>query len=134
MSIKKGIKIYGMPTTREEHIMYTRNELNNSKYYIDVLNVLKEDNITTFIDIGANVGEFSNIITSKIPTLKKGYLFEPELCNFDFMVKNINHEFKCYNFAIGYGFKNPILNHSTNVGGFHITESIAENISILVKT
>lgn len=124
-----------MPTTREEHITYTRNELNNYRYYIDVFNILKNENINSYIDIGANVGEFCNVITEKLPTLKKSFLFEPEVNNFNFLKKNINPKLdvQLFNYAIGYGFKNPILNNNSNVGGFFITEGHT-NSNIIVKS
>ena len=54
-----------MPTTREQHIQYTRDELNNHQYYIDTFDILKDYGVKSYIDIGANVGEFCNIITQK---------------------------------------------------------------------
>jgi FkbM family methyltransferase len=126
-----------MPATREEHVVYTRNELNNYQYYIDVINELKKHTIKSYLDIGANVGELCNYLFEVLPSLKTAHLIEPENDNFNFMVSNIKEkDIKTYHFAIGYGYKNAKLeNHwSGNVGGFLLTESNSGISNVTIKT
>jgi len=128
-----------MPVTREEHITYTRNELNNYPYYISVIEQLKNDNIKSYVDIGANVGEYCNVLFDKIPSLIDAYLIEPETENFDFMQSNLNNKnLSLFNVAIGYHFKNGVIipHGSVNVGGFMVIDSERTQNSeqIVVKT
>jgi FkbM family methyltransferase len=114
-----------MPLTREEHIIYTRKELNNYPYYIEVIKILKDNKIKSYLDIGANVGEFCNVLFEKIETLEYAYLIEPESLNFEFLKSNVrNKNINFLNFAIGYNFINPILipHPSKNIGGFMLNE------------
>ena len=74
-----------MPSSRESHVLYTRSELETYQYYKDVIEILKQDKIKSYIDIGANVGEFCNVLFEKIDTLKKAYLIEPQEDNFIFL-------------------------------------------------
>lgn len=115
-----------MPITREEHISYTRDELKNREYYKNVIKILKENKISSYVDIGANIGEFCNTLLDYIPSLKHAYLIEPEMLNFDFLKKHLKdkNNIYYYNVAIGYNLKNPLLiNHPTmNVGGFMLIE------------
>lgn len=115
-----------MPNTREEHVSYTRNELNNYQYYINVIEILKKEKISSYVDIGANVGEFCNVLFEKIETLKVAYLIEPEGTNYDFMLKNINKskEIHCIKIAIGYNLSHGhLISHDGNVGGFRVSEN-----------
>ena len=125
-----------MPETREEHIHYTRNELENVKYYIDIIKKLNDEKIESYIDIGANVGEYCNVLFEKISTLKKAYLIEPEPENFNFLKSNVkNKDVNFYEVAIGYNFSSGILvNHpSMNVGGFMLKEAEKNNNSFSPK-
>lgn len=114
-----------MPTTREAHVEYTRNELNSYYYYVEIFNILKKENIKCYLDIGANVGEFCKCMFNKLPTLEKAYLLEPNIENFNFMVshtKELNVEY--FNVGILYGNgKYELLQHNENVGGFQVIES-----------
>jgi FkbM family methyltransferase len=128
-----------MPATREEHITYTRNELDNYPYYINVIEELKNDGIKSYIDIGANIGEFCNVLFNKIPSLTEAYLFEPEIENFTFMESNLKHKkLSLFNVAIGYDLKNGVLvpHGSANVGGFMVidSESATNARQITIKT
>lgn len=127
-----------MPTTRESHVIYTRNELTNYKYYIDVINVLKKEHIKTYLDIGANVGEVCNYLFETFPTLQKAFLIEPEDENYNFILTNVKNleKVEIYKLAIGYDFKNPkLVNHeSGNVGGFFLSEGDSTSPNVKVTT
>jgi FkbM family methyltransferase len=126
-----------MPTTREQHVIYTRNELNDYQYYIDVLKTLTNENITTYMDIGANVGEFYNVLSEKLPTINQSYLIEPEQGNFNFMCDNVKDENVIFlNYGIGYDLRNPRLITSSNVGGHSISESDVSDVDseLVIKT
>ena len=113
-----------MPVTREEHVKYTRDELNKYEYYVELLKVLKKESITSYVDIGANVGELCNFLFEELPTLNNAILIEPEPDNFMFMKNNvINDNVTYYNLAIGYGYKNGVIISNGNVGGFIINEN-----------
>jgi FkbM family methyltransferase len=111
-----------MPTTREEHISYTRSELETYPYYKEIIENLKEEKITSYIDIGANVGEFCNVLFEKIDTLKKAYLIEPQKDNFIFLQDNVKkEEVLFFQKAIGYNLiSSKIYSVDNNIGGFRL--------------
>lgn len=126
-----------MPYSREEHISYTRNELENYDYYLKVLKHLNNNKINSYIDIGANIGEFCNVLFEKIPSLIDAYLFEVELENFKFMEKHVkNKNVNMFDFGIGYNYKNPTLVNSSNPGGYSVKNNNDETIksNIVLKT
>jgi FkbM family methyltransferase len=126
-----------MPTTREEHVSYTRNELENYIYYIKMIEILKANKIESYIDIGANVGEFCNVLFEKIPTLKKAYLIEPEKNNFEFLKNHVNlNNILFLNLAIGYNLKSSKINfYNGNFGGFKLLSDENEDGTLVeVKT
>lgn len=128
-----------MPHSIEEHITYTRNELTTFPYYIKVIDILKNNNITSYIDIGANSGEFCNTLFESIPTLETAYLIEPEEKNFNFLQNHVSKgkNIKCINSAIIYNFNYPkLINITGNVGGFQIQEieDKTEGIIVDIKT
>lgn len=125
-----------MPVTREEHVQYTREELTGYEYYIKVMEILKNENIKSYLDIGANVGELCNFLFEKLPTLNNAILIEPETDNFLFMKKHVtNKNITHHNLAIGYGFKNGVIISNGNVGGFIVSENIqGDLVGISVKT
>ena len=86
--------------TIEGLINHTRKELAEEPYYLAILNVLKQNTITSYVDIGANIGEFSNILFEQIPTLKDAYLIEPEEKNYNFLQNNIKNKSVLYKVAI----------------------------------
>lgn len=126
-----------MPTTREEHIAYTRRELETYHYYINVIETLKNNKIETYLDIGANIGEFCNVLFEKIPTLKKAYLIEPEQNNFEFLKNHVKlKDIVFLNLAIGYNLDCGKINfYDGNVGGFRLLhDKNQEGIEVQVKT
>jgi hypothetical protein len=125
-----------MPSTREEHVRYTRNELNNYPYYVEVIKELKKYNIKSYLDIGANTGEFCNVLFEKLLTLKKAYLIEPEIENFLFLKNNVTlKNVNFFNIAIGYNISSPkIISLYNNVGGFQVINSSDNGIPVVVKT
>lgn len=125
-----------MPVTREEHVLYTRKELLNYEYYINVINRLKSENIVSYIDIGANVGELCNVLFEQLETLKMGYLIEPEKDNYDFMLNNVvnKNNITPINVGIGYNFKNAgLVKLNNNVGGFKLVENLNDH-NVIIKT
>lgn len=120
-----------MPNTHEEHITYTRNELRDLPYYQQMLSVLMGEEIKYYLDIGANVGEFRNIIVEKIPTIIKSFLIEPEESNFNFLKENVTKKDDCvfFNVAVGYGSNSGQILRSSNVGG-HQIEKESGNVEI----
>jgi FkbM family methyltransferase len=121
---------------RDQHILYTRNELTSHPYYIKIIELLKNEGITSYIDIGANVGEYCNVLFDYIPTLNNSILIEPDKENFDFLcgnVKNKNSEF--LHLGIGYNLKNPfLLKDPNNVGGFKVIETDNSESNFTIKT
>lgn len=121
-----------MPTTREEHIVYTREELKNYPYYVKLFDFLKNEKIKSYIDIGSNVGEYCNYLNEYVPTMEVSYLIEPEIKNYDFMLKNLKYE-NCnsFNCAIAYGFSSGnLIDMYNNVGGFILEKSESGTISV----
>lgn len=118
-----------MPDTREHHVDYTRAEWETwpiFKFIIDKLNTL---NIKTVADLGANVGEASNVLFEKIPSIENLFLFEPQIDNFNFMVERFknNSKFKIFNFGIYYGKEQSNLyRQDSNVGGYSVEKNIIE--------
>ncbi len=126
-----------MPSSITEHITYTRNELEMYPYYVEVLKILKENAIVSYVDIGANIGEFCNVLVEKIPTLKTVYLIEPEKYNFEFLKSHVvAKDASFFNFAIGYGLTNFALDSGDgNVGGYKLVPSQHnESVDVQIKT
>lgn len=123
-----------MPISREEHASYTRNELDSYQYYIDVIEYLRNAGIKSYLDIGANIGEFCNVLFEKIPTLREAHLIECESENIKFLKNNIKPtKVVIYKLAVGYNMSNPILIANDNVGGFKIVDgnsNIDSNINM----
>lgn len=118
-----------MPHSREEHIKYTQEEYNNLDYYKNLFNIIKKKKIKSYIDIGANIGEVCNIYFEKICSLEKAYLFEPDIENYNFLLKNIKFPKKVvtYNKAIYYGKNTPKLFKNFNPGGFIVSDKHPKN-------
>jgi FkbM family methyltransferase len=95
-----------MPANRTDHIAYTRNEWENEPYFLKVLEILQSENIISYLDLGANVGEVCNVLFEKIPTLESAYLVEPQLENFEFLKAHViseNRKIEYYPVGIFYG-------------------------------
>jgi FkbM family methyltransferase len=110
-----------MPDTQIEHLAYTLKEFTTNSYFIKVINKLKNHNIKTFIDLGANVGGVSDILLNNIESIEKGYLIEPQKDNFKFLFERYKNNKKtvCLNCGIYYG--KSIANFfrcDSNVGGY----------------
>jgi len=126
-----------MPSSRESHMLYTRSELETYQYYKDVIEILKQDKIKSYIDIGANVGEFCNVLFEKIDTLKKAYLIEPQEDNFIFLQNNVKKQkVLFFQKAIGYNLVSPkIYSVDDNIGGFRLVpDSSIPGIEVEVAT
>jgi len=95
-----------MPANRTDHVVYTRNEWETEPYFLKVLEILQSENILSYLDLGANVGEVCNVLFEKIPTLESAYLVEPQAENFEFLMNHViseNRKIKSYPVGILYG-------------------------------
>lgn len=122
-----------MPNTLEEHVIYTRDEFRDWYYYPKMISVLKNEDIKYYLDIGANCGEFRNIIIENIPSIIASFLIEPEPNNFEFLQNHVSNKDECvfFNVAIGYSdsdFCDMVL--SSNVGGHQITSNKSGTIPL----
>jgi len=115
-----------MPDTQEEHLECTTNEWQTNSYFIDVINILKENNIKTFADVGANVGGVSDVLLKNINSIQIGYLIEPQKDNYKFLFERYKNNTKivCLNFGIYYGktFAN-FWRCDRNVGGYTVIKN-----------
>lgn len=120
-----------MPVTREDHITYTREEFLGDKYsyYIKLREFLKRNNnIKSYLDLGANVGETWNIIKSLVPSIEKAYLVEAHPNNYTFMLSNIQYSAicECFNVAIDYSGKEYLFLQDDpygNIGGYLLRDN-----------
>ena len=121
--------------TQELHVAYTRNEWTHRiPLFVFLLSYLKEKNIKTIADLGANVGEVSNVFLEQIPTLEYCYLFEPQIDNFNFIKNKFKDTNKIisYNYGIYYGKKESHLyRQDANVGGYSVEENITKEKEIV---
>jgi FkbM family methyltransferase len=115
-----------MPSNLKEHVFYTRKEWLEQKYYIDVLNYVKKENIVTMIDAGGCTGEVTKIFFEKIPTLNKCYIFEANKNNASFIKENLIYNIEIINKCLYYGQEKISLGLNygdDNVGGYSIKYS-----------
>ena len=66
-----------------EHITYTRNEWTTVDCFVRMIDYLRDKKIEVVADIGANVGEVSNIFLECFPNIKTIYAYEPRSDNFE---------------------------------------------------
>ena len=99
----------------------------DEKHYLDVIENLEQNKITSYIDLGANTGGVCSVLLEKIGTLEKCYLFEPQIDNFNFMLNNFRLDEKvvCHNFGILYTGKKfvDLFRCDNNVGGYTTIKS-----------
>ena len=99
----------------------------DEKHYLDVIEHLEENKITSYIDLGANTGGVCSVLLEKIITLEKCYLFEPQIDNFNFMLNNfrLDERVVCHNFGILYTDKKfvDLFRCDNNVGGYTTIKS-----------
>jgi FkbM family methyltransferase len=121
-----------MPTSIPEHVIYTQNELISLPYYNQMFDILEKENIISYLDIGANSGEFAKTVNVRIPTINKSFLIEPELENFEFLKSHAANVKNCvfYNLAIGYESNRGTLLKSSNTGGHQIDKLTDGDIKI----
>jgi FkbM family methyltransferase len=88
---------------------------------------LKDLNISTIFDIGANEGQFALRIHKLLPQAKI-YSFEPLGDCYQKLVKNLNHlsHFKAYNFALGNEDRNGVEFHRSSFSGSSSLLNMAE--------
>jgi FkbM family methyltransferase len=122
--------------TPDIHKIYTSVEWGVEDYFQEVLKVLQENNIKSFIDVGGCTGEVANILLEKILTIESGIVFEPSQENYNFILKNvISEKITIENKAVFYG-KNSltIFKRNDNVGGWSsMIESIPHRESVEVE-
>ena len=115
-------------------IEYTRRELKSDPYYIDAIKVLKENEITSYLDLGSNVGEFCNILFEEIPSLQEAHLVEMESNVLEYSKTNVKSpNVTFYNASISY-LKQV---YATNLGNsltVRLTQSPTENTIDNLKT
>lgn len=113
-----------MPNTLEEHVIGTRNDL-ELPYFKHIIEILKSENISTYLDIGSNCGEFCNIFFERIPSLKYAYLIEACEENFQFSLMNVKFKEKVIfiNKAIKYNNNESyLIKLYNNVGRYALVE------------
>ena len=128
-----------MPSTQSEHLEYTINEWCKEPFTTLLEAIFKNDNntntnnITNFIDIGANVGGVIESLNklNYIKNLKNIVCFEPDNDNFNFLSnicenikKNNNIDIKCHNIGIFYGKTEAYVcgTGDNNIGGYFIND------------
>ena len=94
----------------------------DEKHYLDVIEHLNRNRITSYVDLGANTGGVCSVLLEKIETLEKCYLFEPQIDNFNFMrdVFQSDERVICYNSGILYTDKKNVnlFRCDNNIGGY----------------
>jgi FkbM family methyltransferase len=105
------------------HWRFTYNQWGvDEKHYLDVVEHLAKNKITSYVDLGANTGGVCSVLLEKIETLEKCYLFEPQTDNFNFMrdVFQSDERVICYNSGILYTDKKNVnlFRCDNNVGGY----------------
>jgi FkbM family methyltransferase len=111
-----------MTHTIQDMHRYTLNEWQSHPFYQNVIDILKKNNIEYMIDLGACLGDVSNIIMEQVPTIKKIVLIEALKSNFDHLITNVRKQgvhIEYYNSCIFYG--QDYVNMGTqnsNIGGF----------------
>jgi FkbM family methyltransferase len=118
-----------MPSTLEDHVVYTRKEWTEQPYYVNVVNFLKEKKIKTMVDAGGCTGEVTKIIIENIDTLEKSFIIEASKINSDFIKKHLifdNVDIQIINNFLYYGedvIKIGLNSGDNNVGGYSMKRS-----------
>lgn len=128
-----------MPSNQSDHLEYTTNEWLKEPFTTILQMIFSNENITNFIDIGANVGGVVHSLdvlqyTSKI---NKIVCFEPDIDNYTYLTnvcenikKSKDIDITCHNIGIFYG-KNEAQVFGTgdgNVGGYFIHDDTINDI------
>jgi FkbM family methyltransferase len=118
-----------MPITQEDHLHETTREWQSADYFKNIVSFLKNKEIKSFVDLGANVGGVTDILLEQIPSIERGYLFEPQKDNFKFLFNRYkdNSKISCVNCGIFYGKRyENFYRCDDNVGGYtvHFQEGI----------
>jgi FkbM family methyltransferase len=114
-----------MNSDQEKHFNYTIKEWSEN-YYLKVIEKLKDAKIKTFIDLGANVGGVTENILSKIPSIEKCYLIEPDINNYYYLYDKFekNNKVELLNCGIFYGLKrSSMTKRNNNIGGWSLTQN-----------
>ena len=115
------------------HLVYTREEWTQG-IFSNMIEFLSDKKIETVVDLGANVGEVSQIFLEKIPTIKKIYAFEPESQNFLFLQNRFTDEsrIKPIKKGIFYGEKNSVLFSNGGSGSYTVVKRGVEEVNNFV--
>ena len=113
----------GENNLQRDHWQFTYKQWGiDEKHYLDVIEHLNRNRITSYVDLGANTGGVCSVLLEKIKTLEKCYLFEPQIDNFNFMEDNFRSDERviCHNFGILYTDKKfvDLFRCDSNVGGY----------------
>lgn len=122
-----------MPTTLHEHVNYTENEWKTEKYFINVLNFLKNKNIKKVLDVGGCTGKVSSILFDEIKSIEEIIILEPIEENFNFIKNEISFssKIKVIQKALFYGSSHVQLGRfDDNVGGWSISHDLGKNNQI----
>jgi FkbM family methyltransferase len=122
-----------MPSSQKDHLKYTITEWCKEPFTTLLETIFKNDNITNFIDIGANVGGVIESLNklNYIKKLKNIVCFEPDNDNFNFLLntcenikKNNNIDIICHNIGIFYGKTQAQVcgTGDNNIGGYFIDD------------
>ncbi len=127
-----------MVHTQEEHWHTSINEWSNEDYFKNVINLLKQENIKNYIDLGANVGGVAEVLLNNISTLNKIYLFEPEKNNFSYLFNKLknNNKIIFLNCGIYYGHHHlKVMNFvlHDHVGAYTVVNDEKTKESFLYK-
>lgn len=114
-----------MPLSQDQHFRYTIEEWKGS-YFSKVIDVLKENKIKSFIDLGANVGGVTETLLNEIPSIESCYLIEPEIDNFCWLYNKYEKDDRIIllNCGIYYGIKRSSMTmRNKNIGGWSLVRN-----------
>ena len=100
---------------------------NNSKHYQKLVNLEHINNNSIILDIGANIGDVTDVIMKKYnPNI---YCYEPNISCYNYMLKRFkkNSKIKIFNVAVSNFSGKPFLyfhNKSTNISEFNERSSL----------
>jgi len=116
----------GITATIDGMISYTNNEWNlHNYYYRNVIEKLRDNKITSMMDIGGCLGQTTRILVNNIPTIKKVFIVEPVDENFLYIKENLlfeNVEIVKIHGAVYYGSDTIVLGRGNdgNIGGYGV--------------
>jgi FkbM family methyltransferase len=110
-----------MANTQKEHFAVSYRDWSSWERYNRIVNLLRDNIIETYIDLGANTGGVCQVLMDKIESLKKCYLFEPQVDNVVFLKSHFeeNSNVEIFPYGVFYGRESlPLYRIDSNVGGY----------------